>query len=131
MLPPGGAFEYTSFCPLKTAVGSMQGSYQMVTPDGETFDAMIAPFTLAVPNALELITPDGPAGSGPATAVTAVEHDSRRRRPSEACQRFGLAFERIEHRTQLGHYQQVVETLGHVEQFRARRRGVAVVVACT
>jgi len=51
-LAPGGAFEYTHFCPLKTAVGSMQGSYQMVTADGERFDAVIAPFTLAVPNAL-------------------------------------------------------------------------------
>lgn len=52
VLPPGGSFEYTSFCPLKTAVGAMQGSYQMVTADGERFDAVIAPFTLAVPNAL-------------------------------------------------------------------------------
>jgi ApaG protein len=52
VLPPGGAFEYTSFCPLKTSVGSMHGSYQMVTPGGERFDAQIAPFTLAVPNAL-------------------------------------------------------------------------------
>jgi len=52
VLPPGGSFEYTSFCPLKTAVGSMQGCYQMVTSDGERFDAVIAPFTLAVPNAL-------------------------------------------------------------------------------
>jgi len=52
VLPPGGTFEYTSFCPLKTAVGSMQGCYQMVTADGERFDAAIAPFTLAVPNAL-------------------------------------------------------------------------------
>jgi len=52
VLPPGGSFEYTSFCPLKTAVGSMQGSYQMVTSEGERFDAVIAPFTLAVPNAL-------------------------------------------------------------------------------
>jgi ApaG protein len=52
VLPPGGAFEYDSFCPLKTAVGSMQGSYQMVTVGGEKFDAAIAPFTLAVPNAL-------------------------------------------------------------------------------
>jgi ApaG protein len=51
-LPPGGAFEYTSFCPLRTSVGSMQGSYQMVTTTGERFDATIAPFTLAVPNAL-------------------------------------------------------------------------------
>ena len=52
VLPPGGAFEYTSYCPLKTTVGSMQGSYQMVTADGEKFEANIAPFTLAVPNAL-------------------------------------------------------------------------------
>ena len=52
VLPPGGSFEYTSYCPLKTAVGSMQGSYQMLTSNGEHFDAIIAPFTLAVPNAL-------------------------------------------------------------------------------
>ena len=52
VLPPGGSFEYSSFCPLKTPVGSMQGSYQMVTASGEQFDAMIAPFTLAVPNSL-------------------------------------------------------------------------------
>jgi ApaG protein len=52
VLPPGGAFEYTSYCPLKTSVGSMQGTYQMVAASGEKFDANIAPFTLAVPNAL-------------------------------------------------------------------------------
>ena len=52
VLEPGATFEYTSYCPLKTSVGSMHGSYQMVRPDGETFDARIAPFTLAVPNAL-------------------------------------------------------------------------------
>lgn len=52
VLTPGTAFEYSSFCPLRTAVGSMQGSYQMVTADGEQFDAVIAPFTLAMPNAL-------------------------------------------------------------------------------
>lgn len=52
VLPPGGSFEYSSWCPLTTNVGSMQGSYQMLTADGEVFDALIAPFTLAVPNAL-------------------------------------------------------------------------------
>jgi ApaG protein len=52
VLPPGSSFDYTSFCELKTAVGSMHGSYQMVTADGDRFDAIIAPFTLAVPNAL-------------------------------------------------------------------------------
>ena len=52
VLEPGMAFEYTSYCPLKTNVGTMQGTYTMVRPDGETFEAQIAPFTLAVPNAL-------------------------------------------------------------------------------
>jgi ApaG protein len=52
VLPPGAAFEYTSYCQLRTKVGSMQGSYQMVTPAGERFDATIAPFTLAAPHAL-------------------------------------------------------------------------------
>jgi ApaG protein len=52
VLTPGTSFEYRSFCPLKTSVGSMQGSYQMVTANGDQFDAMISPFTLAVPNAL-------------------------------------------------------------------------------
>src|SRR5690349_17717292 len=52
VLDPGDEFEYSSFCPLKTAVGSMHGSYQMETDEGDTFDAVIAPFTLAVPHAL-------------------------------------------------------------------------------
>ncbi|OFW15791.1 MAG: Co2+/Mg2+ efflux protein ApaG [Acidobacteria bacterium RIFCSPLOWO2_12_FULL_67_14] len=52
VLTPGASFEYTSYCPLKTSVGSMQGSYQMMTADGEKFDAEIAPFTLAAPHAL-------------------------------------------------------------------------------
>jgi ApaG protein len=52
MLAPGGVFEYTSFCPLKTAVGTMQGSYQMVTQDGTRFDAAISAFTLAVPRSV-------------------------------------------------------------------------------
>ncbi len=52
VLAPGGSFEYTSFCPLKTNVGTMHGSYQMLREDGEMFDAIIEPFTLAVPHAL-------------------------------------------------------------------------------
>jgi ApaG protein len=52
VLTPGSSFEYTSYCPLKTSVGSMQGSYQMMTADGEKFEAQIAPFTLAAPHAL-------------------------------------------------------------------------------
>ena len=51
-LEPGAHFEYTSFCPLTTAIGSMHGTYQMVAANGERFDAEIAPFSLAVPTAL-------------------------------------------------------------------------------
>jgi len=52
ILAPGDAFEYTSFCPLTTPVGAMQGSYRMTSASGESFDAEIAPFSLAVPNAV-------------------------------------------------------------------------------
>ena len=52
LLRPGEAFEYTSFCPLPTEVGAMQGSYFMRTDSGETFRVEIAPFTLAVPGVL-------------------------------------------------------------------------------
>jgi len=49
VLAPGEAFEYTSFCPLPTPFGSMRGSYQMVTREGEAFDIEIAPFELSQP----------------------------------------------------------------------------------
>ena len=49
---PGQAFEYTSWVPLPTPHGSMRGSYQMVTEEGDEFDAQIAPFPLALPYSL-------------------------------------------------------------------------------
>lgn len=49
VLAPGQSFEYTSGCPLATPFGSMKGTYQMVTRDGEQFDAQIAPFELSEP----------------------------------------------------------------------------------
>lgn len=49
LLEPGQSFEYTSFCPLPTAMGTMHGSYTMQRRNGEQFEANIAPFTLAVP----------------------------------------------------------------------------------
>ena len=52
VLAPGDEFEYTSFCPLPTPVGSMHGSYRMVLENGESFDAEISPFSLAVPHAV-------------------------------------------------------------------------------
>ncbi len=48
-LRPGESFEYTSGCPLSTPFGVMEGTYQMVTEDGDQFDARIAPFTLSEP----------------------------------------------------------------------------------
>lgn len=48
----GQSFQYTSGCPLDTPVGTMHGSFQMHTDDGENFDAEISPFRLALPGAL-------------------------------------------------------------------------------
>jgi ApaG protein len=49
VLHEGEAFEYTSGCPLATPFGSMRGTYQLVTSDGERFDTEIASFTLRAP----------------------------------------------------------------------------------
>lgn len=51
-LEPGQSFEYTSGTVLRTAVGSMHGSYGMVADDGHRFNAPIAPFSLSVPGKL-------------------------------------------------------------------------------
>ena len=50
VLKPGEAFRYTSGCPLTTASGVMEGEYRMVTSDGETFEALIPPFSLDLPD---------------------------------------------------------------------------------
>jgi len=52
LLAPGESFEYTSFCPLPTPFGTMEGSYEMVTEGGANFHAEIAPFTLTEPLAI-------------------------------------------------------------------------------
>ena len=46
LLEPGETFTYQSYCPLRTAYGFMRGTYGMVRPDGERFEATIAPFVL-------------------------------------------------------------------------------------
>lgn len=51
-LEPGEAFTYTSGAVLKTAVGTMEGSYNMLGDDGAHFDAPIPPFTLSIPRTL-------------------------------------------------------------------------------
>lgn len=46
-LEPGASFEYTSFCPLDTNFGTMEGSYEFVDEDGNHFDVAIGRFFLA------------------------------------------------------------------------------------
>ncbi|MDO5087649.1 MAG: Co2+/Mg2+ efflux protein ApaG [Comamonadaceae bacterium] len=46
LLQPGEAFEYTSGCELRTATGTMQGSYFCVAEDGERFEAPVPLFVL-------------------------------------------------------------------------------------
>lgn len=52
IIEPGTSYTYTSGVVLSTKVGHMQGSYQMLSEDGQLFDAQIDAFTLARPNAL-------------------------------------------------------------------------------
>lgn len=46
-LKPGERFEYTSGAVIPTPVGSMHGSYGMITDDGTRFEATIPAFSLA------------------------------------------------------------------------------------
>lgn len=51
-LSPGEAFRYTSGAILETSVGTMRGSYEMVTDEGTLFNAEIPVFTLSIPRTL-------------------------------------------------------------------------------
>ena len=46
LLKPGEAFQYTSGCRLRTASGSMHGSFFCVAEDGERFETPIPAFML-------------------------------------------------------------------------------------
>ena len=46
VLAPGESFKYSSWCPLKTPMGMMHGTYEMARTDGSHFDIEIAPFAL-------------------------------------------------------------------------------------
>ena len=46
VLAPGESFKYSSWCPLKTPMGTMRGTYQMASPNGNQFDIEVAPFAL-------------------------------------------------------------------------------------
>lgn len=52
LLQPNQSFDYTSGTLLATPVGSMRGTYKIVAEDANFFDAIIEPFTLAVPKIL-------------------------------------------------------------------------------
>ena len=52
LIDPGKSHTYSSGTVMSTRVGTMQGSYQMLAEDGKRFDALIAPFRLAVPGSL-------------------------------------------------------------------------------
>ena len=45
-----GKYHYSSGVVLKTPIGTMQGSYQMVNDLGHPIEAPISPFLLSVPN---------------------------------------------------------------------------------
>jgi ApaG protein len=45
-LAPGQAFEYTSYCPLPTPWGTMEGEYTMQNEQGELFEIAIGRFYL-------------------------------------------------------------------------------------
>lgn len=51
-LRPGEQYQYTSGTIMETAVGTMEGEYEMVTDDGDSFLAPINRFTLSMPRTL-------------------------------------------------------------------------------
>ncbi len=58
LLRPGESFQYTSGCRLRTASGTMHGSYFCVAEDGERFECAVPLFVLEA----------GPAQDGAAAA---------------------------------------------------------------
>lgn len=49
VIDPGTEHDYLSGVPLKTPSGIMRGSYQMESPDGDSFQIAIPPFALDSP----------------------------------------------------------------------------------
>ena len=52
LIKPGESYTYSSGTALRTPVGTMRGSYQMVAEDGTAFEAPIPEFALSVPRVL-------------------------------------------------------------------------------
>ena len=51
VIAPGASHDYVSGCPLDTATGTMQGSYQMIDSEGKGFEVAIPLFELEGPKA--------------------------------------------------------------------------------
>jgi ApaG protein len=45
-IPPGEQFEYSSYAPLATPWGTMEGGYRVIPEDGEAFEAKVDRFYL-------------------------------------------------------------------------------------
>jgi len=52
LIKAGESFEYTSGTAIATPVGTMRGSYQMVSEEGVQFEAVVPEYTLSVPRVL-------------------------------------------------------------------------------
>jgi len=55
-LNPGESFTYTSFCPIDTDWGTMEGEYQFIKEDGSMLLARIGRFYLVVPEKKGILT---------------------------------------------------------------------------
>jgi len=53
ILEPGESYQYTSGTIIKTEVGCMHGSYEMLSASGDHFLANIPAFTLATPGTIQ------------------------------------------------------------------------------
>lgn len=49
VIEPGQSYDYVSGCPLATPTGAMEGSYRVVSADGDAFDVAIPRFALLAP----------------------------------------------------------------------------------
>jgi ApaG protein len=54
IIQPGKSYEYSSFCPLTTPYGYMEGSYGLMDEQGQAFRAEIPMFTLGIPTSRTL-----------------------------------------------------------------------------
>ena len=52
LIAPGKSFSYTSGAVIETAVGTMEGSYEMISESGRPFIAPVTAFSLVEPSSL-------------------------------------------------------------------------------